>query len=327
MVIIYSQCKCIGDKGKHMNDELSHKLSTLDLNLLRVFCVVCEQSSITRAAEQLALTQSSVSNAINRLKIALDCELFIRIGRGIEPTATGLHIFNSVQPMLDAIEQTLMGISEFDPYTSSRVFTLYANEAVIDLLQPHLDKALANLTVRVVFRNSPVLEDDQYQDLQMQKVDLLIDIVPPKLKTFRFQKVAQERIICVVRQQHPQIHNSVSREAYFAAEHVMYRFHRDNMRVADIISNEPLPQRTLYCEQSSILSMLSLISKSNAIGIAPYAFSQSYAQLFNLNLLELPFETRPIELFSIWPSKNAQDKSCIWLREMIEKLMHDAYDF
>ncbi|MBB1437075.1 LysR family transcriptional regulator [Shewanella sp. SG41-4] len=308
-----------------MNDELSHKLSTLDLNLLRVFCVVCQQSSITRAAEQLALTQSSVSNAINRLKIALDCELFIRIGRGIEPTATGLHIFNSVQPMLDAIEQTLMGISEFDPYTSSRVFTLYANEAVIDLIQPHLDRALANLSVRVVLRNSPVFEAEQFQDLQMQKVDLLLDIMPPKLKMFSFKKVAQERIVCVVRQHHPVIKNHVSHDDFFSAEHVMYRLHRDNMRVADIISNDPLPQRTLYSEQSSVLSMLSLISKSNAIGIAPYTFAQSYAELFKLTLVELPFETRPIDLYSIWPTKHALDKSCIWLREMIEKLMHDAY--
>ncbi|MGB6135888.1 MAG: LysR family transcriptional regulator [Shewanella sp.] len=308
-----------------MNDELNHKLATLDLNLLRVFCVVCQQSSITRAAEQLALTQSSVSNAIHRLKTALDCELFIRVGRGIEPTASGLHIFNSVQPMLDAIEQTLRGISEFDPHTSTRVFTIYANESVIDLLQPLLDEALASLSVRVVLRNSPVLESEQYQDLQMQKVDLVIDIVPPKVKTFSFQKIAQEKIVCVVRDQHPQITQQLSREQYFAAEHIMYRFHRDNMRVADIISNEPLPERTLYCEQSSLLSMLSLISKSDAIAIAPYAFTKNYAELFKLNIIELPFDTRPIELFSIWPSKHAQDKSCIWLRQTIETLMEQAY--
>jgi DNA-binding transcriptional LysR family regulator len=306
--------------------QVDNKLPMLDLNLLRVFCTVCQHSSITRAAEQLGLTQSSVSNAINRLKHALECELFIRVGRGIEPTATGLHIFNTVQPMLDTIEQTLMGIKAFDPSTSKRVFTIYANEAVIDLLQPQLDNALAHLSVRVVLRNSPVFEAEQFQDLQMQKVDLVLDIMPPKLKMFSFQKVAQERIVCAVRQDHPVIKNYLSRDDYFAAEHVMYRFHRDNMRVADIIANAPLPQRTLYSEQSSLLSMLSLISKSNAIGIAPYTFTQNYAELFKLTLLELPFETRPIDLYSIWPTKHALDKSCIWLRQMIGVLMEKAYN-
>ncbi|MGI2038502.1 LysR family transcriptional regulator [Shewanella frigidimarina] len=309
-----------------LGQQVDNKLPMLDLNLLRVFCTVCQHSSITRAAEQLGLTQSSVSNAINRLKHALECELFIRIGRGIEPTAIGTHIFNTVQPMLDTIEQTLMGIKAFDPSTSKRVFTIYANEAVIDLLQPQLDNALAHLSVRVVLRNSPVFEAEQFQDLQMQKVDLVIDIVPPKLKMFSCQKVAQERIVCVVRQGHPVIKNHLSRDDYFAAEHVMYRFHRDNMRVADIIANAPLPQRTLYSEQSSLLSMLSLISKSNAIGIAPYIFTQNYAELFKLTLLELPFETRPIDLYSIWPTKHALDKSCIWLRKTIVELIEKAYN-
>ncbi|ABI71100.1 LysR family transcriptional regulator [Shewanella frigidimarina] len=309
-----------------LGQQVYNKLPMLDLNLLRVFCTVCQHSSITRAAEQLGLTQSSVSNAINRLKHALECELFIRIGRGIEPTAIGTHIFNTVQPMLDTIEQTLMGIKAFDPSTSKRVFTIYANEAVIDLLQPQLDNALAHLSVRVVLRNSPVFEAEQFQDLQMQKVDLVIDIVPPKLKMFSCQKVAQERIVCVVRQGHPVIKNHLSRDDYFAAEHVMYRFHRDNMRVADIIANAPLPQRTLYSEQSSLLSMLSLISKSNAIGIAPYIFTQNYAELFKLTLLELPFETRPIDLYSIWPTKHALDKSCIWLRKTIVELIEKAYN-
>ena len=252
--------------------------------------------------------------------------MFIRVGRGIKPTAIGTHIFDTVQPMLDTIEQTLMGIKAFDPSTSKRVFTIYANEAVIDLLQPQLDNALAHLSVRVVLRNSPVFEAEQFQDLQMQKVDLVIDIVPPKLKMFSCQKVAQERIVCVVRQGHPVIKNHLSRDDYFAAEHVMYRFHRDNMRVADIIANAPLPQRTLYSEQSSLLSMLSLISKSNAIGIAPYIFTQNYAELFKLTLLELPFETRPIDLYSIWPTKHALDKSCIWLRKTIVELIEKAYN-
>ena len=309
-----------------LGQQVDNKLPMLDLNLLRVFCTVCQHSSITRAAEQLGLTQSSVSNAINRLKHALECELFIRVGRGIEPTAIGTHIFDTVQPMLDTIEQTLMGIKAFDPSTSKRVFTIYANEAVIDLLQPQLDNALAHLSVRGVLRNSPVFEAEQFQDLQMQKVDLVIDIVPPKLKMFSCQKVAQERIVCVVRQGHPVIKNHLSRDDYFAAEHVMYRFHRDNMRVADIIANAPLPQRTLYSEQSSLLSMLSLISKSNAIGIAPYIFTQNYAELFKLTLLELPFETRPIDLYSIWPTKHALDKSCIWLRKTIVELIEKAYN-
>jgi Bacterial regulatory helix-turn-helix protein, lysR family len=39
---------------------------TLDLNLLRVFDVVMSERNLTRAAEQLAMTQPAVSNAPRR---------------------------------------------------------------------------------------------------------------------------------------------------------------------------------------------------------------------------------------------------------------------
>jgi len=64
-------------------------LRTFDLNLLKVFDVVMSERSLTRAAEQLNLTQPAVSNALRRLREALDDELLVRNGRSLEPTARG----------------------------------------------------------------------------------------------------------------------------------------------------------------------------------------------------------------------------------------------
>ena len=45
---------------------------TLDLNLLRVFDQVMAERNLTRAARNLSMTQPAVSNALNRLRDALD---------------------------------------------------------------------------------------------------------------------------------------------------------------------------------------------------------------------------------------------------------------
>ena len=60
-------------------------LRSLDLNLLKVFDVVMSERSLTRAAEQLALTQPAVSNALRRLRETLGDELLVRKGRALEP--------------------------------------------------------------------------------------------------------------------------------------------------------------------------------------------------------------------------------------------------
>ena len=51
--------------------------STLDLNLLRVFDEVMAERNLTRAANNLAMTQPAVSNALRRLREALGDEAVI----------------------------------------------------------------------------------------------------------------------------------------------------------------------------------------------------------------------------------------------------------
>ena len=56
-------------------------LRTFDLNLLKVFDVVMAERNLTRAAQLLSLTQPAVSNALRRLRQALDDDLLVRRGR------------------------------------------------------------------------------------------------------------------------------------------------------------------------------------------------------------------------------------------------------
>jgi DNA-binding transcriptional LysR family regulator len=61
-------------------------LASLDLNLLLVLDTVLAERSVARAARRLHVTPSAVSNALARLRAALDDPLISRSGRGIVPT-------------------------------------------------------------------------------------------------------------------------------------------------------------------------------------------------------------------------------------------------
>jgi DNA-binding transcriptional LysR family regulator len=56
---------------------------------LTAFLAVVRGGSVTAAADELVVTQPSVSSAISALSRELDCELFERSGRGIRLTAAG----------------------------------------------------------------------------------------------------------------------------------------------------------------------------------------------------------------------------------------------
>lgn len=49
-----------------------------DLNLLPIFVALMEERSVTRAAERMGMTQPALSNALSRLRLMLQDQLFVR---------------------------------------------------------------------------------------------------------------------------------------------------------------------------------------------------------------------------------------------------------
>ena len=75
-------------------------LRQLDLNLLLVFDALMQEGNLTRAAERLHLSQSTVSNALARLRQQLGEELFLRTARGMTPTARAQALYVPVRQAL-----------------------------------------------------------------------------------------------------------------------------------------------------------------------------------------------------------------------------------
>jgi len=57
------------------------------------FWTVMREGSITAASAKLSLAQSTVSAQLSRLEESLGAELFTRVGRNLEPTDMGHHVF------------------------------------------------------------------------------------------------------------------------------------------------------------------------------------------------------------------------------------------
>ncbi len=292
-----------------------------DLNLFPVFLAVYRCGSFSRAAEQLDLTQSSVSNAISRLKKQLGDELFIRVGRGVEPTSAGHNLYQQLDSHFNAIDGIVTSMDRFDPKLHNREFLVYANEVVMQLLQAPIDKLTEDLAVDIVFKEPPSNEELLQSDLQFERVDLAIDVMSQIPSSLNASLLMRDKLVCVARKDHPRIQGKLSSEAYFSEKHVVFKMRRSNLAIAELYSETVLPQRKTYSEQSSLLSMLAATSKSDAISVASSHYLKEYAQLFNLVQYPLPFDTWPIEYHLIWSKKLQRNSANTWLRAQITALV------
>lgn len=73
----------------------------LTLRELEVFAAIAEQQSVTRAASEVALSQSAASQALAQLESALGVSLFDRVGRGLLLNENGRMLLPRARAMLD----------------------------------------------------------------------------------------------------------------------------------------------------------------------------------------------------------------------------------
>ena len=83
------------------------------LDLYRIFNVVSQNSSISKAAKELFMTQSAVSQAISRLERDLEIQLFYRTPKGVTLTEEGELVNEHVKSALAIINAAEDKLLEF----------------------------------------------------------------------------------------------------------------------------------------------------------------------------------------------------------------------
>lgn len=288
----------------------------LDLNLLTVFLEVFRLRSITRAAESLEMTQPGVSGALKRLQDQLKAELFVREGRGISPTHVAIQLANEIGPAFGEIDSALGNIKQFDP-SRPKVFKVLVNEMALVNYQPLVEADLHLGNVTIQFAIAPSDEEKMLQQLSMQKADLAIDLQPNLGAAYKTQSLFRDEIVVVAREGHPRIVSAISQSEFYQETHITLRLRRSNKYAADVFTKESLLERKVGAECDSMMSMMALVSTSDCIGTITRSLANRYASRFGLNVLELPFETFPVEQHMIWHSRTQFSPAHKWLRERI----------
>ena len=183
----------------------------LDLNLLKVFDALMEERSVTRAGERLGLTQSAVSHALNRLRVALDDELFMRTAEGMRPTPWAIDAGPKVARALGQMQRALAPAA-FDPRESERLFALGMLPYLSAVMAPRLVRSFRGLAPlsELVVRHS---ERDVADALDAGRLDVALGSFGRSPDRFERRHLFQERLVWVVRQSHPLAQGPLTLEA------------------------------------------------------------------------------------------------------------------
>src|SRR5690606_22985887 len=110
----------------------------VDLNLLVYLDVLLRELNVTRAAEQLGITQPAMSNGLRRLRDMFNDPLLIRSSDGMKPTERALDLQPKVRQILAETQHLLEPKQEFKAIASRRVFRIMVSDYAEATLIPTL---------------------------------------------------------------------------------------------------------------------------------------------------------------------------------------------
>ena len=102
------------------------------------FAAVVRAGSFTRAAAQLGVTQSALSQTIRALEERLDLKLLHRTTRSVAPTEVGERLFQAVGPRFEDIEAELAVLREMRGKPAGTVRITASEHSVRTLVWPRL---------------------------------------------------------------------------------------------------------------------------------------------------------------------------------------------
>ena len=291
-------------------------LRNLDLNLLVIFEAVYSAGNISHAAKGLGMSQPTISNALNRLRDVLNDPLFVRKGKGVEPTTKAVSM---VGPVREALQMIRSGVSEgveFDPETNRRHFRLVMLDQLEPVLTPPLVKriqAFRNVTLEML----PISTEPVIDGLNDGSLDLMLAPHFPEAKEIEQETIGRADVVMIARNDHPEIRGSVSLEQFQRLGHIaLIDKLRAMTRMDEFLRHAQISRHIAY-KSSKFWSFPHILANSDLIAILPGDFARTAARYFPLQICEMPFQVPEQQIYMIWKANRTNDTSHQWLRREI----------
>ena len=145
----------------------------VDLELYKVFYVVAKHKHMTKASEELHISQPAISQSIKKLEDQLGGTLFLRSNKGMELTEEGKMFYEYVKGALELINNAENEFTSFKDLSKGEVkigcSTTLTKLVLINALKDfHLDYPNININI------TNDLTSNLINDLKLGKLDFVI---------------------------------------------------------------------------------------------------------------------------------------------------------
>jgi LysR family transcriptional activator of mexEF-oprN operon len=293
-----------------------------DLNLLRVFAVVAEESSTTRAAARLYLTQPAVSAAIRRLTSFVGVELFARQGRGIVLTSRGRELLTVARAHLAPLVAAVTAAPTFDPKSSTATVRIGISDGISALLLPIFSLLLRKEAPRMTLIVSLTQFRNVEEALLSGKIETAVGVAEEMSRSILRQPLdfgdeGPQQFKCLYDSRFGKFPRRISEKEYFSREHVIVSYVGDLRGVVEDYAGR---SRNVRVSVPTFGLVGGVVEGSPLLATVPGRCAPPILRAFpRLRATALPFAFELSSVDLLWSRVTDEDEVARFVRSLLVK--------
>ena len=294
-------------------------MKNIDLRVLAIVSELNRTRSVSQAAENLDLSQSTVSMSLAKLRRHFNDPLFVRTSSGMEPTPHATALIELLQKAEGLLQTALDHHVVFDPHTSDRCFNVYSNDIAQLTFMPSLMKKLGRLApnVRLDLRQ---ISDATPRQLESGEADLAVGFLLPMGAGYCQQRLFKEKLVCAVRAHHPRIGDSLSLQEFLNETHVAVTTSGTGHAILEKALEAKRVHRKIGLALPSFLGLAPVLSALDYVATLPERLALHIAQTVPIKLFPVPVHVPPYVIVQQWHERYTHDPASHWLRALVAEL-------
>lgn len=287
-------------------------------HLLRLFELLHGTRSVTRSAEQLGLSQPTVSIWLGKLRRQFDDPLFVRTPSGMLPTPRANALVAPVRRALDALRDLGIGEARFDPAESSRRFRIAMSDASHITLLPSL---LSQVRARApgVALEATRIDEGTARALEAGEADLAMGLAPWLDTGFYQQALFPQDWVCVVNPGHPRLRGALTPRHYKEEGHIGIVGGTGVQLLGDALQRHRIARRVVL-ELPGFLGLSAIVSTTDLIATLPRQIGETLAAANGLVVHACPIPVPGFTVKQHWHARYHHEPGNRWLRALVAEL-------
>ncbi|MEM7270279.1 MAG: LysR family transcriptional regulator, partial [Pseudomonadota bacterium] len=270
--------------------------------------------NVSHAARLLGMSQPTVSNALTRLRAALDDQLFVRSANEMKPTTRAINLIGPVRESLRMLRSGLGEETPFDPSRTARHFRFVLLDPLEPVFIPPVLEEIQNHRA-VTLEALPYLGVPVAEGLSDGSIDLVLATYLKDIPDINCAKISTAEVVVVTRKDHPALDGPITMEQFSALGQIALTPKLRSLSLMDEeLSRRGVDRHIVYCV-TKFWSFPHIIANSELIGMLPGGFARAAAESYPLDIHPLPFELSEQNLYLSWKKHREGDAGLMWLRD------------